>query len=243
MRYTQVKSEHVVPLPSVTRQKPKYDYAESIYVSDGYFHLCFEFVHGCFRCHPRQRAAAVLISLIHHSMLVTELIGNLGAAAEVVRANGAEFIKFRVADTRRWKTSAGEAKSETTWVDCIISDANHRVFPYLKVGVQVYVRGGLSARVYSSQKDRCMKCGLTINVQHVELLGGQADVVPRELYDDLGNIIKTSKWYWSETARSMQLHDRQGVVYNVDKDGFITPSPDNFVESPNTSSDGDTQTK
>lgn len=164
-------------------------------------------------------------------MLQVELIGNLGAAAEVVRANGSEFIRFRVADSRRWRDANGSEHSETTWVDCVISDANHRAFPYLTTGCQVYVAGSLSTRVYSSQRDRMMKAGLTIHVRNLQLLGGRGDGMPTKLYDDNGVQHDVSRWYYVSEPRSVTLHDAKANKFNVDANGFVSAAPENYVES------------
>lgn len=168
--------------------------------------------------------------LIISNMLQAELIGNLGAAAEVVRTNGSEFIKFRVADTRKWKSADGQQHSETMWVDCIISDAHHSVFEYLKTGTQVYVSGSISTRVYSSQKDRCMKCGLTIHVRNIQLLGGRGDSMPVKLYDRNGVQHDITKWYYVEDVRNQVLQDMQANQYEVDESGWVRPAAANYVE-------------
>lgn len=102
-------------------------------------------------------------------MLKAELIGHLGADAEVKQIDGVKFIACRVADSGTWKDSQGVKHELTRWIDVTLS-ATTPVFPYLKKGTQVFVRGNLDTRVYSSEKDRCMKCGLTIRAVEVQLL-------------------------------------------------------------------------
>lgn len=174
-------------------------------------------------------------------MLQATLIGHLGAAAEIVRANGQEFIKFRVADSRRWKSADGQVHNETNWVDVTLNDATSPIFPYLKVGTQVFVIGSLSTRVYSSAKDRCMKCGVTIRAARVELLGAAPDIVPKTLYDDNGAAHEVSKFFWTQGVVSSTLRDVRANVYNVDTQGFITPAPENLVEQSQTISPDDNQ--
>lgn len=102
-------------------------------------------------------------------MLKAELIGHLGADAEVKEVDGVKFIACRVADSSAWKDSQGVKHEQTRWIDVTLG-ADNPVFPYLKKGTQVFVRGNMDTRVYSSEKDRCMKCGVTIRAIEVQLL-------------------------------------------------------------------------
>lgn len=161
-------------------------------------------------------------------MLQAELIGNLGANAEVVTVDGGKFIKFRVAHTDSW-TENGERKSRTTWVDCTMSCVNGvvpAVFPYLLMGQSIYVRGTISTRVYSSQKDRCMKAGITIRVVSIELLGGKSDPVPRQLFTtDGATMFDVKKFFYVNgiwPKEGTQLIDRHGSIYNVDHNGWVS---------------------
>lgn len=158
-------------------------------------------------------------------------IGNLGADAEIKESNGSKFITFRIAHSDRWETENGEKRERTQWIDVIISNAESKVFPFLKQGVKVYVRGNASLRVYSSPKERMMVCGVTVNAQDVELCGGIADDVPRELINPAtSEIIKTQRLYWSpdcpkgmKKEEKIDLIDRKGNVFQMDYHGFLQP--------------------
>lgn len=115
-------------------------------------------------------------------MLAVTCIGHLGSDAEFKQSNGREFTTFRIAHSDRWTDDAGQVHENTTWVDCIMS-GKPNVIEYLKKGQMVFVGGSCTLRVYSSQKDRCMKAGMQINVRQVELLGGKSDEIPSTLYD------------------------------------------------------------
>lgn len=167
-------------------------------------------------------------------MNISFIIGNLGADAEIKEANGAKFITFSVADTRKFKTSGGGEQVVTNWVDAIIPNADHPVFPYLKQGVKVAIVGQSGLRVYSSKKDRCMKAGQTIHVLSVELCGGVSDDVPRQLIDpNTGAIVEVRKFYYA-CADKEQLKqyakggfvDGKGCHYLVDEDGWVKPDPE-----------------
>ena len=102
-------------------------------------------------------------------MVKVELIGHLGADAEVKNVNGSKFIACRVADSSKWKDASGTVHESTRWIDVTLN-AESPLLPYLKKGTMIYCRGSLTTRVYSSEKDRCQKCGLTIGAQEVQLL-------------------------------------------------------------------------
>lgn len=164
-------------------------------------------------------------------MLKGEIIGNLGADAEVKNADGARFVTMRIADTQSWTDEAGNKQSRTTWVDAVMSNVESKVIPYLKQGVRVFVRGNISTRVYSSPKDRIMKAGVTIHVQEIELIGAQPDPVPRQLIDpDGGVLLDVSKHYWvCRDNKQMKkddtyiLVDSRGRQFCMDKSGFVKP--------------------
>ena len=120
-------------------------------------------------------------------MLRAELIGNLGADAQVVSENGKSFVSFNVAHTDKWTDAAGAAHESTQWVSCIINDSSSKVVQFLRKGKQVFVRGNLTARVFSSEKQRAMVAGLTINVREIELVGAKVDDKPTETTTEQAN--------------------------------------------------------
>lgn len=164
-------------------------------------------------------------------MLKCELIGNLGADAEVKESNGSKFVTMRIAHTSKWTTESGEQKESTIWVDVILSNAESKVIPFLKAGTKVFVRGNAQLRVYSSQKDRCMKAGLTISAMEVELCGGNTDEVPRQLIiPDNGQLVQVAKYYQADVDTSKWkkddvgwLVDAKGNQYDLVKGGWVCP--------------------
>lgn len=164
-------------------------------------------------------------------MLKVELIGNLGADAQVKEANGAKFVTMRIAHTDRWTDDRGNTKESTIWVDVTFNNTESKVLPFLKAGVKIFVRGNASLRVYSSAKDRCMKAGLTVAAHEIELCGGSTDEVPRELADpNDGHLYKVAKYYqtdldtskWKKEDQGL-LVDRQARRYIVVKGGWVAP--------------------
>lgn len=164
-------------------------------------------------------------------MLKVELIGNLGADAQIREANGSKFVSLRVAHSDRWTDEAGNKKESTVWVDVTINDAESKVVPFLKAGVKVFVRGHARLRTYSSEKQRKIVAGLQVVATEIELCGGSSDEVPRELFcPEDGTMIKVAKYYqsdldtskWKENDQAV-LIDRQTHRYIVVKGGWVAP--------------------
>lgn len=158
-------------------------------------------------------------------MIKVFMIGTLGADCDKKSSDGNKFTTFRVAHNEVWSDDAGEEHSNTIWVDAIMSD-HPKVAEFLKRGTQVYLEGYPSLRVYSSPKDRCMKAGMTIRVQRIELLGGKVDPIPRELIDQDAQIHRVNKFYNVEGIKKpCQMVDKHGNVYDLDKHGWVSPHP------------------
>lgn len=161
------------------------------------------------------------------------VIGNLGADAQLITENGKEFVKFNVAETRKWKTEDGAEREETLWNSCIMNGRQDKLMPYLIKGAKVCVIGRGSTRVYSSPKQRCMVAGLNISVDKLELIGATPDPMPRNIVTPTGEIIPVSKAYFIDfnIARAngakknepVQFFDQKQGIYSVDYNGWITP--------------------
>lgn len=164
-------------------------------------------------------------------MLKFEVSGNLGADAEIREANGSKFVAFRVAHTDKWTGEDGVKHESTAWIDCTMSNIESKVIPYLKAGTKVFVRGNGSARVYSSPKLKKMVAGLQVAVTEVELVGGQAELVPRQLIvPEDGALVDVTKHYWCNAdSKGMKkddlrkLVDQRGRTYLMNKAGFVIP--------------------
>lgn len=154
-------------------------------------------------------------------MLQQILIGNLGADAEFKSENGHEFTAFRVGHNESWKDSQGNKQTRTQWVD-VVMNGKPNVLPYLKKGTMVFVIGSVTTRIYSSAKDHCMKAGLQISAQRVELLGGTTEAVPRQLVDSQGKIYPVQKWY-HVNAKDCTLMSTNGQQFSIDSNGWCYP--------------------
>lgn len=102
-------------------------------------------------------------------MFKGQIIGNLGADAQVKSINGIDYVSFDVAHS--WKD--GE-KEQTIWVGCL-SRGHKAVVPYLKRGTKVYVCGDLSARIYDSSHYHCKMIGYSLFVDTLQLCSPKQD--------------------------------------------------------------------
>lgn len=170
-------------------------------------------------------------------MLQQILIGNLGADAEFKSENGHEFTAFRVGHNESWKDANGNKQTRTQWVD-VVMNGKPNVLPYLKKGTMVFVIGSVTTRIYSSAKDHCMKAGLQISAQRVELLGGTTEAVPRQLVDSQGKIYPVQKWYHVD-AKDCTLMSTNGQQFTIDSNGWCYPVAMSNVSAnyPNESAD------
>lgn len=157
-------------------------------------------------------------------MLQQILIGNLGADAEFKSENGHEFTAFRVGHNESWKDANGNKQTRTQWVD-VVMNGKPNVLPYLKKGTMVFVIGSVTTRIYSSAKDHCMKAGLQISAQRVELLGGTTEAVPRQLVDSQGKIYPVQKWFHVDT-KDTKLMSTDGREFTIDSNGWCYPKTD-----------------
>lgn len=166
-------------------------------------------------------------------MLELNLIGNLGADAQVKDFEGRKAVCFNVAHTDRWEDENGQKYETTTWVSCIWNGDGGRTLPYLKRGATVFLSGPCSTRVYSSPKEHRMVAGLNLRVNHLELVGGKVDEVPTQLINHDGLLFDTHKFFClrPEDVEAIQpdeagkriIFDRQGKAYLVAEAGWISP--------------------
>lgn len=161
------------------------------------------------------------------------VIGNLGSDAEARKENGNEFIRFNVAETRKWTGADNVTHEETIWNSCVMSGANTKLLPYLVKGAKVCVIGRASTRVYSSPKERRMVAGINISVDRLELIGQTPDAVPREVISADGQILKVQKFFAihpdiaknlvGKLGETATLYDKQGnPSFVVDYNGFVS---------------------
>lgn len=152
------------------------------------------------------------------------IVGNLGADAVKQSSNGHEFISFKVADSRKFTDAAGKEHDEVVWVSCTINGDGGKLLPYLVKGAKVMCIGRMSFNVYSSPKDRCMKAGVSLFVESIELVGGSSDSFPKQLFTKDGVLVPVFKSYWVQQPKESpltELYDTKANVYPIDAYGFI----------------------
>lgn len=109
-------------------------------------------------------------------MIKLEVIGNLGADAEVKVYNGNKFVSFRVAHTDKWvDRQTGVISTQTTWVSCSLNGDGGGLTPYLKKGTKVFVRGTPNFVTYSSPTTHKIETGVNLFVRDIELCGGHQE--------------------------------------------------------------------
>ncbi len=178
-------------------------------------------------------------------------IGNLGADAELKTENGKEFVKFNVAETRRWQDSTGAQREETIWNSCIMHGRNEKLLPFLTKGTKVVVVGRGSVRVYSSPKLRQMVAGININVDRLELISVNRDEVDRYITTPDGELVSVTKLFYvdyniarryaTETSQAL-FYDRNGqAAFYVDYNGFVTKIKNDEDSMADTSSSSATE--
>lgn len=155
-------------------------------------------------------------------MLKLTVLGNLGSDAEVRNENGHQFVSLSIAHTDRRTSADGQTVETTTWVSATINGDGGKLLPYLKKGTKVCAYGDAAVRTYHSEKQRALVAGIKLFVRDIELVSVNTDTVPRSLYNKDGAIVETQKYFHVNNPAG-ELYDRQGSVYQVDENGWVTP--------------------
>ena len=154
-------------------------------------------------------------------MQTLQVIGNLGADAEIKHYNGSDFVSFRVADTQKYND-----KEVTTWVDCTMNGNGGKLLPFLVQGAKVFVTGRPAYRIFDSAKYHCKMVGVQLFVNQCELCGGSTDAVPRELVNKLGEVVKVNKFFVATDKQffGQTLIDKNMKQYVCNENGWIAPA-------------------
>lgn len=156
-------------------------------------------------------------------MLKLIVSGNLGANAELHNENGKQFVSMSIAHTRRFRDGSGNEKEETQWISATLNGDCGKLLPYLVKGARVHCIGDPEVRMFHSEKQRALVAGLKIFIRDIELLGGNPEPVPRDLYDKNGAAHQVLKYYNVANVPAGELYSRQGEIYAVDANGWVTP--------------------
>ena len=117
------------------------------------------------------------------------VIGHVGQAPELrYTPNGKAVCQFSVATSRKYTDGDGTKQEETTWFRVSAWERlAETVNEYVTKGMQIYVEGRLSLRMYD-RKDGGQGASLDVQASSIEFLGkregqGQAEAGQTELRD------------------------------------------------------------
>lgn len=101
-------------------------------------------------------------------MIKIEMIGNLGADAELKQNDRGKYVTFSLYHTERWlDRTSGEVISRTTRVSVSYSGELGELMNYMKTGFRVFVRGDVDLRTYLGN-DHAYHAGLNIRAREIE---------------------------------------------------------------------------
>lgn len=156
-------------------------------------------------------------------MIKMQIIGNLGADAQVYSENGSKFVKLSIADTVHRKKADGTTEEKTTWVSATINGDGGELLKYLTKGTKIYASGDARVKTFHSEKQRALVAGIDLFIRDIQLISVNRDDVPRDLYDIEGNAHAISKWFYSAEVRNQPLFSRNGEEFTVDGNGWVRP--------------------
>lgn len=105
-------------------------------------------------------------------MIIANVIGNLGRAAEQKSLDNGSVTNFSIASTDYNSKTQGK---DTTWVECSMwGKRGESLSQYLVKGQKVAVSGKLSVESYT-KKDGEIGFSTKLNVDQIELCGKKSD--------------------------------------------------------------------
>lgn len=111
-------------------------------------------------------------------MFISEIIGNLGADAQIKTfgegSNARNFVSFSVAHDYQVRNQDGTKSKATQWIDVLWYGNGGNVFQYLKKGTSVFVRGSNVTKTFQ-RRDGSVDVAITINATEVQLCGSRQD--------------------------------------------------------------------
>jgi single-strand DNA-binding protein len=107
-------------------------------------------------------------------MIVSEIIGNLGADAEIRDFGGKNYVSFSVAHSEYGKDQAGNRTEQTVWISVLWYGDGGGLFQYLKKGTKVFVRGKQRVKLYADRGGNA-QVAININANEVVLCGSKSE--------------------------------------------------------------------
>ena len=103
-------------------------------------------------------------------MITMNVSGNITADAIERNVNGTIVLNFSVASNHRYKTSAGEVKEETTFMNCQLWNPKGEVSKLLYKGRGINVMGYFKVREYVGT-DGVLRTAYNVRVSSFQLYG------------------------------------------------------------------------
>ena len=107
-------------------------------------------------------------------MLKAEIIGTIGADAEIKDFSGKKYVSLSVACNDYAKDQQGNRTEMTTWVSVLWYGDGGGLLPYLKKGAKVFIRGNLKANAYTD-KQGAAQASISIYAIEVQLCSFKSD--------------------------------------------------------------------
>lgn len=107
-------------------------------------------------------------------MLVSEIIGNIGADAEIKDFGGKEYVSFSVAHSEYGKNKQGNRTEQTVWISVLWYVNGGGLLQYLKKGTKVFIRGRQRVKLYADKSGNA-QVAININASEVVLCGAKND--------------------------------------------------------------------
>lgn len=103
-------------------------------------------------------------------MLQCEIIGNIGADAEIKDFGGKNYVSFSVAHSEYSKDQSGNTQEQTVWVSVLWYGDGGKLLQYLKKGSKVFVRGRQRVKLYADRNGNA-QFAINVNASEVQLCG------------------------------------------------------------------------
>lgn len=87
-------------------------------------------------------------------MLKAEIIGTIGADAEIKDFSGKKYVSLSVACNDYAKDQQGNRTETTTWVSVLWYGDGGKLLQHLKKGEKVFIRGYLKAKAYNDEQGK-----------------------------------------------------------------------------------------
>lgn len=106
-------------------------------------------------------------------MLTIQLIGNLGADAQIRESSGRRFLSMNIAHAEKYIQN-GNQVTKTQWVSVAVNHYSEKLLPYLVKGTKVYVCGKLNTSIWFDS-NKMPNVSLNVMADMLELCGSRVE--------------------------------------------------------------------